>query len=109
MKHSRCISCHENILNQPDVFPSFNFLEIQPKCFFLSFPQCYIQYMNFARRAEGIKPARAVFKMAREDKRSSYHVYVAAALMEFYCSKVTAINYVQYLHRVIRTLHCQVF
>ena len=45
--------------------------------------------MNFARRAEGIKSARAVFKMAREDKRSTYHVFVAAALMEFYCSKVS--------------------
>ncbi|XP_067946959.1 cleavage stimulation factor subunit 3-like isoform X2 [Watersipora subatra] len=54
---------------------------------------CYIQYMNFARRAEGIKPARAVFKMAREDKRSSYHVYVAAALMEFYCSKDKNVAY----------------
>ena len=44
--------------------------------------------MKFARRAEGIKSARLVFKMAREDKKSRYHVYVAAALMEYYCSKV---------------------
>ena len=44
--------------------------------------------MKFARRAEGIKSARLVFKCAREDKRSKYHVYVAAALMEYYCSKV---------------------
>ncbi|CAG5134130.1 unnamed protein product [Candidula unifasciata] len=47
----------------------------------------YIQYMKFARRAEGIKSARTVFKTAREDKRSEYHIYVAAALMEYYCSK----------------------
>ncbi|XP_076344478.1 cleavage stimulation factor subunit su(f) isoform X2 [Tachypleus tridentatus] len=47
----------------------------------------YIQYMKFARRAEGIKSARTVFKKAREDSRSKYHVYVAAALMEYYCSK----------------------
>ncbi|XP_071113458.1 cleavage stimulation factor subunit 3-like [Haliotis cracherodii] len=47
----------------------------------------YIQYMKFARRAEGIKSARLVFKAAREDKRSRYHVYVSAALMEYYCSK----------------------
>ncbi|XP_052902709.1 protein suppressor of forked [Anopheles moucheti] len=47
----------------------------------------YIQYMKFARRAEGIKSARAVFKKAREDPRSTYHVFVAAALMEYYCSK----------------------
>jgi len=46
-----------------------------------------IQYMKFARRAEGIKSARNVFKLAREDTRSKYHVYVSAALMEYYCSK----------------------
>ncbi|KAI8772672.1 cleavage stimulation factor subunit 3-like [Biomphalaria glabrata] len=51
----------------------------------------YIQYMKFARRAEGIKSARLVFKAAREDKRSDYHVYVAAALMEYYCSKEKSI------------------
>ncbi|XP_077282939.1 cleavage stimulation factor subunit su(f) isoform X1 [Arctopsyche grandis] len=47
----------------------------------------YVQYMKFTRRAEGIKSARTVFKRAREDPRSRYHVYVAAALMEYYCSK----------------------
>ncbi|KAL3271951.1 hypothetical protein HHI36_022421 [Cryptolaemus montrouzieri] len=47
----------------------------------------YIQYMKFARRAEGIKSARAVFKKAREDNRSHYHIFVCAALMEYYCSK----------------------
>ncbi|XP_014665029.1 PREDICTED: cleavage stimulation factor subunit 3-like [Priapulus caudatus] len=47
----------------------------------------YIQYMKFARRAEGIKSARAIFKKAREDARSSYHIFVGAALMEYYCSK----------------------
>nr|CAD7195742.1 unnamed protein product [Timema douglasi]CAD7257461.1 unnamed protein product [Timema shepardi]CAD7403740.1 unnamed protein product [Timema poppensis] len=47
----------------------------------------YVQYMKFARRAEGIKAARTVFKRAREDVRSRYHVFVAAALMEYYCSK----------------------
>lgn len=46
-----------------------------------------MQYMKFARRAEGIKSARNVFKKAREDPRSKYHVFVAAALMEYYCSK----------------------
>ncbi|XP_019874344.1 protein suppressor of forked [Aethina tumida] len=47
----------------------------------------YIQYMKFARRAEGIKSARGVFKRAREDSRSKYHIFVCAALMEYYCSK----------------------
>ncbi len=31
---------------------------------------------------------RLVFKKAREDTRSNFHVYVSAALMEYYCSKV---------------------
>ncbi|XP_017774407.1 PREDICTED: protein suppressor of forked [Nicrophorus vespilloides] len=47
----------------------------------------YVQYMKFARRAEGIKSARNVFKRAREDQRSKYHIFVCAALMEYYCSK----------------------
>ncbi|KAG5444096.1 Cleavage stimulation factor subunit 3 [Clonorchis sinensis] len=47
----------------------------------------YIQYMRFARRAEGILSARHVFKLARDDSRISYHVYCAAAFMEYYCSK----------------------
>ena len=45
--------------------------------------------MKFARRAEGIKAARAVFKVAREDARISHHIYVAAALMEYFTSKVS--------------------
>ena len=45
--------------------------------------------MKFARRAEGIKSARSVFKLAREDSCVTYHVFVAAALMEYYCSKVS--------------------
>ncbi|THD21781.1 Cleavage stimulation factor subunit 3 [Fasciola hepatica] len=47
----------------------------------------YIQYMRFARRAEGILSARHVFKLAREDPRIAYHVYCAAAFMEYFCSK----------------------
>jgi len=48
---------------------------------------CYIHYMRFCRRNEGTTSARSVFKKARDDKNSSYHVYVAAALMEFFCTK----------------------
>ena len=47
--------------------------------------------MKFARRAEGIKSARSVFKMGREDNRTKYQVFVAAALMEYYCSKVSVL------------------
>ena len=43
--------------------------------------------MKFARRAEGITSTRVVFKKAREDARSKFHVYVAASLMEYYCTK----------------------
>ena len=43
--------------------------------------------MKFCRRTEGTASARAIFKKAREDSRSTYHVFVAAALMEYYCTK----------------------
>ena len=56
---------------------------------FMNIIQAYIQYMKFTRRAEGIKSARQVFKLAREDSRTRYHVFVAAALMEYYCSKAS--------------------
>ena len=45
--------------------------------------------MKFGRRAEGIKTARTVFRLAREDARCKFHVFVNAALMEYYCSKVS--------------------
>ncbi|XP_036595701.1 cleavage stimulation factor subunit 3-like [Trichosurus vulpecula] len=53
----------------------------------------YIQYMKFARRAEGIKAGRMIFKKARQDTRTRYHVYVAAALMEYYCHKDNSIAF----------------
>ncbi len=54
---------------------------------FSSFLQCYIQYMKFCRRTEGTAAARAAFKKAREDPRTTHHAYAAAALMEYYCTK----------------------
>ncbi|XP_073238338.1 cleavage stimulation factor subunit 3-like isoform X1 [Porites lutea] len=53
----------------------------------------YIQYMKFARRAEGIKESRAVFKRAREDSRTNFHVFISAALMEYFCSKDKAVAF----------------
>ena len=47
----------------------------------------YIQAMRFERRVDGIKAARALFKRAREDTRSNHQIYIAAALMEYYCTK----------------------
>uniref|UniRef100_A0A1I7VCC6 Suf domain-containing protein n=1 Tax=Loa loa TaxID=7209 RepID=A0A1I7VCC6_LOALO len=51
----------------------------------------YIQLMKFVRRTEGVQYARAVFKRARQDSRCKFHVFVASALMEYYCSKDTDI------------------
>lgn len=44
--------------------------------------------MKYMRRTESIGAARLVFKRARQDARPTYHVFVAAALMEYYCTKV---------------------
>ncbi|EJD42466.1 Suf-domain-containing protein [Auricularia subglabra TFB-10046 SS5] len=50
----------------------------------------WIQYMRFARRAEGLKPARTVFSKARKDKKwVTWEVFEAAALMEYHCTKAT--------------------
>lgn len=38
----------------------------------------WIMLMRFARRAEGLKPARSVFTKARKDKWASWGVYEAA-------------------------------
>ncbi|KAH8031565.1 hypothetical protein HPB51_019186 [Rhipicephalus microplus] len=71
MKHEKVHQVYNKFIEIPDIDPTL----------------AYIQYMKFARRAEGIKTARVVFKKAREDARSGHQVYVAAALMEYYCSK----------------------
>jgi len=47
----------------------------------------YIMLMNFVRRTEGVRSARAVFQKARCDSRCQFHIYIAGALMEFHCSK----------------------
>lgn len=49
--------------------------------------------MRFLRRVEGIRSARQIFKKARDDPRISYHVYVAAAFMEYFCTKDKNIAY----------------
>ncbi|XP_031756376.1 cleavage stimulation factor subunit 3-like [Xenopus tropicalis] len=53
----------------------------------------HCQSRKFARRAEGIKSGRMIFKKAREDPRTRHHVYVTAALMEYYCSKDTSVAF----------------
>lgn len=71
LKYDKVHQMYNKFLTIPDIDPTL----------------AYVQYMKFARRAEGIKSARSVFKKAREDIRSRYHVFVAASLMEYYCSK----------------------
>ncbi|XP_032581084.1 protein suppressor of forked [Drosophila sechellia] len=71
LKYEKVHSMYNKLLQLPDIDPTL----------------VYVQYMKFARRAEGIKSARSIFKKAREDVRSRYHIFVAAALMEYYCSK----------------------
>ncbi|XP_071875267.1 protein suppressor of forked-like [Bombus fervidus] len=71
VKYEKVHQIYQKFLDIPDIDPTL----------------AYVQYMKFARRAEGIKSARTVFKRAREDPRCKHHVYVAAALMEYYCTK----------------------
>ncbi|KAJ8688604.1 hypothetical protein QAD02_024399 [Eretmocerus hayati] len=71
VKYEKVHNIYQKFIDIPDIDPTLAF----------------VQYMKFARRAEGIKSARTVFKKAREDQRCRHHVYVAAALMEYYCTK----------------------
>ncbi len=41
----------------------------------------FIQYMKFARRAEGIKGGRAVFKRGRTSPSCTYHLFVVSGLI----------------------------
>lgn len=72
MKYEKVHSIYNKLLAIEDIDPTL----------------VYTQYMKFTRRAEGIKSGRIIFKKAREDPRVRHHVYVSAALMEYYCSKV---------------------
>lgn len=47
----------------------------------------WIQYMNFCRRVIGIQASRKVFFKARKIPSISYHIYVAAAQLEYYINK----------------------
>lgn len=45
----------------------------------------WIMLMRFARRAEGLKPARTIFAKARRDKWCAWCVYEAAGRSPLYC------------------------
>ncbi|KPP79169.1 cleavage stimulation factor subunit 3-like [Scleropages formosus] len=94
MKHEKVHSIYNRLLAIEDIDPTLvgsdRILDINrhsTNAKHWSSLQVYIQYMKFARRAEGIKSGRTIFKKAREDARTRHHVYVSAALMEYYCSK----------------------
>ena len=48
----------------------------------------YVQYMRFMRRTKGITASRDIFKKGREDTRCDFTLFVAAANLEYYCTKV---------------------
>lgn len=51
----------------------------------------YTVYMKSIKRAEGIKEARKVFSEGRKLSYSTYHIYVASAMMEYYNDKTSGI------------------
>ncbi|KAJ3117094.1 mRNA 3'-end-processing protein rna14, partial [Nowakowskiella sp. JEL0407] len=52
-----------------------------------SFTLVWITYMKATRRIQGVKTARVVFSSARKTAHITYHIFVASANMEYYCSK----------------------
>lgn len=51
----------------------------------------WITEMRFARRTEGIKPARAAFTRARKAPHITRHVFEASAMMEYHWNKEPAV------------------
>ncbi|KAI8920212.1 hypothetical protein DFJ77DRAFT_233633 [Powellomyces hirtus] len=47
----------------------------------------WVVYMRASRRAQNITAARIIFTRARKSAHCTYHVWVAAALMEYFCNK----------------------
>lgn len=48
----------------------------------------WINYIRFVVRSEDITAARKMFKRAREDPRSNYHLFIAQANLEYFNTKV---------------------
>lgn len=64
--------------------------------------------MKFTRRAEGIKSARLIFSKSRQNPKATYQVFVAAAWMEYYCSKVIIkyLNIHNLLSKILDLIKC---
>ncbi len=53
----------------------------------------WIHYIRFARRHEDISAARKLFRRAREDPRSTYHLFIANANLEYFSTKDKSIGF----------------
>jgi cleavage stimulation factor subunit 3 len=53
----------------------------------------WIHYIRFVRRNEDITAARRLFKRAREDPRSTYHLFIANAYLEYFSTKDKATGF----------------
>ncbi|KAF9898213.1 mRNA 3'-end-processing protein rna14, partial [Lobosporangium transversale] len=51
----------------------------------------WIMFMQFVRRTEGTSQWRQIFSRARRSSGCPYQVYIAAALMEYHCTKDASI------------------
>ncbi|KAG0375773.1 mRNA 3'-end-processing protein rna14 [Mortierella sp. AD032] len=51
----------------------------------------WIMFMQFVRRTEGTSQWRQIFGRARRSNACPYQVYIAAALLEYHCTKDTTI------------------
>lgn len=53
----------------------------------------FIQYMKFARRSEGIKGGRAIFKRGRSSPHCSYHLFVVSGLVFSSCYTIALMEW----------------
>lgn len=51
----------------------------------------FVQHLRFARRVDGVQGARKAFFKSRKSPKCTYHVYVAAAMIEYYMNKDEAV------------------
>jgi cleavage stimulation factor subunit 3 len=48
----------------------------------------WCHYIKFVKRVEDLAAARKLFKRAREDPRTTFHLFIANANLEYFCTKV---------------------
>lgn len=47
----------------------------------------YVNYMQFVNRSKGAVEARSIFRRAKSDQYITWHIYEAAAMLEYHYSK----------------------